>query len=490
MDRHAGVTGDNPYVGPRPFKQGQKIYGRDRAIRDLVNLLLAERVVLMYSPSGAGKTSLIQAGLIPEVERMGFVVSPRLRVNREPPPGPAPDGFNRYVHSIRSGLVTSSVDDPPDDVRELLIFDQFEEVLTIDPSDVRGRREFFEEVGRLLDHPNRRALFAIREEFLAALDPYRRHLLNSLDVRYRLDLLDARQAQDAIVKPAADQEVTFEPDAATLLANQLRTVNVLRPDGTVDSRIGPHVEPVQLQIVCERLWEVPRADPAAITVDDVHAVTASAASFVDESLGMYYAEKVAVVAGARSIPERELRHWISTHLISEQGIRLPLLDEGGEIEGMSSKVVNELVEARLIRREDATGRPFVELSHDRLVHPIVTDNKSWADANLEPWQRAAMAWDRQGLDSLLLKERDLRPAQRSATDTLTPYEEEFRLRSIKADRDARALRIARRIGVVVGVAAVVLGIVALVAWRRAAAEADRATSRQLAALAADPATPN
>jgi ABC-type lipoprotein export system ATPase subunit len=54
----------NPFVGPRAFRRGEPLYGRDNEMLDLVDLLIAERVVLVYSPSGAGKTSLIQAALI------------------------------------------------------------------------------------------------------------------------------------------------------------------------------------------------------------------------------------------------------------------------------------------------------------------------------------------------------------------------------------------------------------------------------------------
>ena len=55
----------NPYVGPRAFQTGEKLYGRDREVRELLDLLIAERIVLLFSPSGAGKSSLIQAGLAP-----------------------------------------------------------------------------------------------------------------------------------------------------------------------------------------------------------------------------------------------------------------------------------------------------------------------------------------------------------------------------------------------------------------------------------------
>ncbi|MCC6433034.1 MAG: hypothetical protein IT354_19160, partial [Gemmatimonadaceae bacterium] len=55
---------DNPYVGPRAFRPGEKLFGRDREADELLDLLLTERVVLLHAPSGAGKTSLLQASLM------------------------------------------------------------------------------------------------------------------------------------------------------------------------------------------------------------------------------------------------------------------------------------------------------------------------------------------------------------------------------------------------------------------------------------------
>ena len=116
-------TRPNPYVGPRSFQTGETLYGRDRELQDLLGLLIAERIVLLHSPSGAGKTSLVQAALIPQLQAREFDVLPLMRVNLEPPPGtilPAPsDGTapislaasdpralapNRYVLSVLLSL--------------------------------------------------------------------------------------------------------------------------------------------------------------------------------------------------------------------------------------------------------------------------------------------------------------------------------------------------------------------------------------------------
>ncbi len=83
-----------------------------------------------------------------------------------------------------------------------MIFDQFEEVLTLNPADQARKEEFFAEIGRVLRDRNRWAIFAMREEYVAALDPYLRSMPTRLATRYRLDLLGPNAALDAIREPA------------------------------------------------------------------------------------------------------------------------------------------------------------------------------------------------------------------------------------------------------------------------------------------------
>src|SRR5687768_5449252 len=100
-------TRENPYIGPHAFeiKDQKKFAGRDRDILAIYRLLIAERIVLLFSPSGAGKSSLVNAGLLPRMRDKGFRTYPVVRVIL-----PLPDDLaaqanvNRYVMSMLPSL--------------------------------------------------------------------------------------------------------------------------------------------------------------------------------------------------------------------------------------------------------------------------------------------------------------------------------------------------------------------------------------------------
>jgi hypothetical protein len=81
---------------------------------------------------------------------------------------------------------------------EVLVFDQFEEVLTVEPDDRAGKEAFFDQVGAALRDRGRWAVFSMREDYIAALDPYLRRIPRRLGTRFRLDLLGRDAAMQAI----------------------------------------------------------------------------------------------------------------------------------------------------------------------------------------------------------------------------------------------------------------------------------------------------
>ncbi|MBM7806190.1 WD40 repeat protein [Geodermatophilus bullaregiensis] len=471
----------NPYVGPTSFRLGDALYGRDREREDLVDLLVAERIVLLYSPSGAGKTSLIQAALVPALRDDGFEVLPVIRVTHtlEPRPGlPAPR--NRYVMSVLLSLEEGL---PPETQRpvaelatltlrqyleayadrdglpdnEVLLFDQFEEVLTADPTDEAAKHEFFRQLGEALRDRGYWALFSMREDFLAALDPYLHHVPTRLRTTFRLDLLSVDEALEAMRRPAQDTGVNFTEEAARQLVDDLRTVRVQRPGGVTEA-LGSYVEPVQLQVACHLLWSMLPHDASEITRGDVEAL-----GRVDQALGDYYAERVLAAAEQTGVPERVIRDWFEERLITPQGLRSQVLQGPEPSTEAGHRLLGELLDAHLVRAESRRQATWYELAHDRLIEPVRRDNAAWRAQHLSSLERATVLWDQEGRpDRLLLLGTDLALAEQDEvvrTGALTRRQQEFIQASRRADeqvrlerRTAAALhRSARRLKIVVAV---------------------------------------
>ncbi len=477
----------NPYVGPTSFRLGDDLYGRDQEREDLADLLVAERIVLFYSPSGAGKTSLIQAALVPALRDDGFEVLPIIRVTHalEPKPGlPAPR--NRYVMGV---LLSLEEEVPPERQRpvtelatltlreylqahggdqdgrpgnEVLVFDQFEEVLTADPTDEAAKHEFFRELGEALRDRGHWALFSIREDFLAALDPYLNHLPTRLRTTFRLDLLSVDEALEAMRRPAEAAGVHFAEEAARRLVDDLRTVRVQRPGGVTEV-LGSYVEPVQLQVACHLLWSILAPGATQITSGDVEAL-----GRVDRALGDYYAECVRMAAERTGVPERVIRDWFEERLITPQGLRSQVLQGPEPATEAGHRLLGELLDAHLVRAETRRQATWYELAHDRLIEPVRRDNATWRAQHLSSVERAAVLWEQEGKpDRLLLLGADLAAAEQDEavrTGALTPRQQEFLTASRRAEeqlwKERRTAVRTRRLTVAFGVAGLVCLVLA------------------------------
>ena len=186
------------YVGPRPFEQKDKaiFFGRDREIRDLRFTVIANRFVLVYAQSGAGKTSIINAGLIPLLEEKRFEVLPVARVKgalfKEIK---SEEISNVFVFNTLTSLAKDDYDverlakmklvdflneqkhkqdEDYNPLPRVIIYDQFEEIFSFYRDRWKDRESFFEQVSIALKaNPLLRVVIVIREDFIAQLDPYR-----------------------------------------------------------------------------------------------------------------------------------------------------------------------------------------------------------------------------------------------------------------------------------------------------------------------------
>jgi hypothetical protein len=120
------------------------------------------------------------------------------------------------------------------------------------------------------------------------LDPYLRAIPTRLRSTFRLELMGREAAQQAVQMPAEKVDVTFTDAAAEQLVKDLSTI-YREYDGKPQT--GLYVEPVQLQVVCQRLWVAHPGD--TLEINEYHLKSIGDVSRV---LADFYAEQVAAVA--------------------------------------------------------------------------------------------------------------------------------------------------------------------------------------------------
>ncbi|HYI09916.1 MAG TPA: ATP-binding protein [Thermoanaerobaculia bacterium] len=419
----------NPFVGPRAYDDGERLYGRGDEGARLYYLLLAERIVLLYSPSGAGKTSLLHAQLAPHLRDEGFRVFKKIRLNKVPPK-PIVQSVNRYALAtilsiedelprderlsceqvgsmpLRDYLSRMVERERREQKRLALMFDAFEEIFTLDPADDGAKRDFFVLLGDILKKLDVWAVFAMREEFIARLDEYEHLIPSRLKSRLRLSLLAREQAIEVMRRSAADQKVDFL--AAPKLAEDLSRIRIHRPDELPERVPSRYVEPVVLQVVCRTLWRKMRRKKSEITEDDLAGLD------VDNALADFYAGCVAEIV-KDGMSERMIRDWFSQQLITDRGVRRQVMleEDKGSVAGLPKAVVDVLVDQHhLLRSEERSGRTFYELAHDRLVEPVSHSNIIWARRFLTPLQSRAAEWSVRHDPHLLLRDVELVEAMR------------------------------------------------------------------------------
>ncbi len=387
-----------PYVGPRPFEKDDalRFFGRHAEANELVSLIVAHPVVLLYAQSGAGKTSLLNAEVLPALAARGFEVIAGARVRGDGSAASIEGVKNVYAYNALVRLDGSktpieklkglSIKDyfaarPRLPGREgisplrVLLFDQFEEIFTSPVHRWQDRGDFFDLVGDAIDaDPLLRVIFSMREEFIASIDPYARKLPDGIDTRFRLEPLREAAALLAVTAPLAGTGRSFKPGAAERLVDNLLKVPIKSIGGVTDIS-GEFVEPLHLQLVCSQLWESLAKD---VTVIDERYIQDY--GDVDDALAAYYERTVRQVAEESRVKEGTIRNWIERVLITSDGARGIVPQGDQSTAGLPNLVVGGLEKRYLIRTEMRGNKAWYELTHDRFVGPIRNSNKRWRSA--------------------------------------------------------------------------------------------------------------
>jgi tetratricopeptide (TPR) repeat protein len=155
-----------PYPGMKPYREENTLpfVGREAEVEELLRAVRSLRRICVIGPSGSGKSSLISAGLLPNLRESGLFPTGSWLV-REMRPGSRPAATLREALGDQSAAELLRTNEPAE--RLLLVIDQFEQSFTqADPSE---REAFFAALAELHALPECTLVIGIRADFYADL---------------------------------------------------------------------------------------------------------------------------------------------------------------------------------------------------------------------------------------------------------------------------------------------------------------------------------
>lgn len=397
----------NRYPGVKPFSPSEKIlfFGRSNEISAAKKLISINQTIVLYGKSGYGKSSLINAGIIPDLKAENSFIYFTIRFNNYSEKGqnlpPVETVKQRLKESTDGNIYQEFRDLIPDTntfwywikqsqahnrkSRFIIFFDQFEELFTypkdqiIDfaeqlsevlydtvPTDYRirisdlyeqntldaGLHDFIEKKIEI------KAVFSIRSDRLSLMNGLKDRLPSILQNCYELNALNEEDAASAIVEPARlEQKLGFRTPPFHFTQGAIEKIL-----HSIANQQDGKIEAATLQIIGRYIEDTLVAEKGhtVITEDVLGDITDIFQQYYENTLN-------------KLPPEERLKAQglIEDELI-EGGRRNPLT--AGYIQnkfGLNQQLLGELEKSSLLKKErDAAGRILYEISHDTLIAAI------------------------------------------------------------------------------------------------------------------------
>jgi hypothetical protein len=386
-----------PYVGLQPFTVGDRDYffGREREQRVIAANLFAAPLTVLYGPSAVGKSSVLQAGVVPRLASEANTAIVYFASWQG-------DGYLASLKkacraAFESKGVSIDVDDgaPLDDwivsARAkfrgvlLLILDQFEEYLLY-----HGEQDDTAFDGELARTVNRadvgvNVLIGLRDDSLSKLNRFSKRIPNLMGNSLQLRRLTVESAQRAVTGPLEQYNKRYPASPAriedALVARVLDEVRTEKVAPSLSGGVaGLHsaeerglIETAFLQLVLTELWR------AAPIVNGERVLTTSTLDALGGPKGIVR-RHVTVELGRLSSDGREIASRLFQHLVTPSGAKYALrtedlIDIAGRPRERVVPVLVALSTARLLRRIDPPER--YEIFHDAFAVAMLDWRKDY-----------------------------------------------------------------------------------------------------------------
>jgi energy-coupling factor transporter ATP-binding protein EcfA2 len=386
------------YPGTLPFTTADKdlFFGRQKEMAELYQLISLKQIVVLYGKSGLGKSSLIQAGIIPKIGEAETYQPIYIRFtanNNSDAESPTETTKKIIGENFDAATFLQKIKADEDSLwataknrqinggkyQLVLFFDQFEELFSYSEKEIQHYlRELRELVGtaipqRIRDELNQfdddfltaeeedtfyetldiKVIFSIRSDRMHLMNKLSRNLPEILANNYELQPLSLADAKISIVLPAQaegnfdSQKFTYSDDALAKILNFLKDEETQR------------VEAFQLQLLCQTFEQ-------KVENEGVNEINISAVGDLENVIGAYFQNSLMVL----SETDRNLVNLlIAKELVSPDGnIRYSIFEQKLKTEYfISDELLNQLIDLRLLRREKTSRGVIYEISHDTFI---------------------------------------------------------------------------------------------------------------------------
>lgn len=427
------IERESPFRGIHPFGYKDRVYfcGREALIKELESNVLLHRLVVFFGKSGAGKSSAINAGLVPSLLNEG-VRCERLRLgsSTEYPlvlerilsddnfflpsffdeacgidptqcEEAVPLSLETFLSSL--GKISESPESSPGP-KVALIFDQFEELFTrIEVKDgVAGparqwQKQLTDAIVKLATQGSSkiRLLLVIREDFLADLEVMERDFPRVLDYRVRLNYLTGSEATSAVLGPFERHvfPTVIDADLARMIVYDIAKAELgISPSSDSPSSELPasHVSfdesrlsaaqlhsesiipPTQIQIVCRELWNLFSSKTKSIGLAEYRSsgrVEGILKGFFQSELSEVspVLHRAVIVILKNLVTDSQTRD-----VVSKRRLRDLALDDGLNVSEFDS-ALEQLILRRLVDVRSQRGTHFYEVASEYLIPSILKE---------------------------------------------------------------------------------------------------------------------
>lgn len=385
----------NPWKGLNFYVEGDKLFGRSTEIDSLSQYIFNNSQTVLYGKSGIGKTSILNAGIFPIARKYGMTpIGIRLDHNNSV----------AYIEQIKSAIHDASVkeiervpvinqqheslweylhrntfiNNKNETTKILLVFDQFEEIFTLQKVE-STRKDFFNQLADLLNgvtpayiadsliddkklgyihkksylHEDRfHIVITLREDYLSYLERYTKYIPVMKSNRYALQPINEEQAKEIIMKP---NEGLVDEDVAHLIIEKVTGFT----DFSFDDNPDIEVDSAVLSLYLSELFETKAGDRITSQLVEQRG---------GEIISDFYEKAISCISESSV-------EYLENNLLSGNGNRenITIYDAKNE-GGITEKELNILInEKKILRKFNYAKAERIEFIHDILC-PVVKEH--------------------------------------------------------------------------------------------------------------------